>query len=81
MFQRIKPDEFYSQFRQLCNEYAKGFPCENLASCVRQFHDVLKHNRKTIDDLMVMEIFQIMLDEFQEECVRRIEEFGKYCRR
>ena len=81
MYQRIRPDEFYSRFRQLCKDYAKGFPCENLSYCVRQFEDILKHNRKTIDDLMVMDIFQIMLEEFRDECVRRIEEFGRFCPR
>lgn len=81
MFQRIKPDEFYSRFRQLCKDYAKGFPCENLSFCVRQFEGVLSANRKGIDDLMVKELFQIMLDEFRDECVTRIEEFGRFCPR
>ena len=81
MFQRVKPDEFYSQFRQLCKEYAKGFPCECLAYCVREFQDVLSANRKCIDNSYVAVLFQIMLDEFQEECVRRIEEFGRFCPR
>lgn len=81
VYQRIRPDEFYSQFRKLCKEYSKGFPCENLSFCVRQFEDVLRHNRKTIDDSMVMDIFQIMLEEFRDECVRRIEEFGRFCPR
>ena len=79
MFQRVTNDEFYLQFRALCKEYAKGFPCENLAFCVKQFQEILLSNRKGIDDSMVMEIFQILFEEFCAECVRRIEEIGKYC--
>lgn len=81
MFQKMAVSEFHSRFRELCRDYAKCFPCENLAFCVRQFEDVLKHNRKTIDDLMVMEIFQIMLEEYRDECVSRIEQMGKFCPR
>lgn len=81
MFQKVSNREFYSQFRQLCKDYSKGFPCENLASCVRDFQKVLSANRSGVDDLMVMELFQILLDEFRDECVRRIEQMGRYCQR
>ncbi len=81
MFQKVSSREFYSQFRRLCRDYSKGFPCENLAHCVQQFQAVLSSNSSGIDDLYVMELFQIMLEEFRDECVRRIDELGKYCPR
>lgn len=81
MSERVTKNEFYSQFHSLCKEYAKGFPCENLAFSIQEFQHVLFFNRKGIDDLMVAEIFQILLDEFRSECVARIGEIGRYCPR
>lgn len=81
MFQKVSNREFYSQFRQLCKDYSRGFPCEHLAYCVREFQQVLSANHSGVDDLMVGELFQILLDEFQEECVRRIDRMGRYCAR
>lgn len=78
-FRRINHRDFFSRFRGLCREYAEGFPCENLAFCVRQFEEVLENNRRTIDDGMVLDIFQVMLEEYRDACVRRIEAFGEQC--
>lgn len=73
--------EFDTRFRDLCHDYALGFPCECLAGCISEFQRVLSENRNGSPSLFVESLFSVFLDEFQKECVRRIASFGEICPR
>lgn len=73
--------EFDTLFRDLCHDYALGFPCECLAGCISEFQRVLSENRNGSPSLFVESLFSVLLDEFQKECVRRIASFGETCPR
>ncbi len=76
MKQLLTNRDFNNSFRQLCRSYASGFPCESLASCIRECQEVLSKNRVGLDSLLVNQLFQVFLEEFSEECFCRIESLG-----